>query len=261
MKILIVDDEYSVVEALSEYLSLRGYEVHGAGTGEEALALLEKERPQLMLLDIRLPGMSGMEVLRRARESDPQVKIIMITALDDANVRREALSMGAAAFAFKPLDVQGLERVISATAGSPPPLAPKSPLKASQTTVLVVDDEPEICVALKYYLVGLGYKVLTAANGTEALKVFQEARPRPDLMLLDLSMPERGGFSVLEELRRLRTPIPVVVMTGKELDTVRDATKLLGARRFLQKPLPLPTIERTIREVLAEGPAPIEQGR
>lgn len=253
MKILIVDDEYTVVDALREYLCLRGYEVLGAGRGEEALAILPEARPELMLLDIRLPGISGMEVLRKVRALEPSLKVIMITALDDANLRKEALALGAVGFAFKPLDVQGLERIIVTAAGEPPPLAPKSPLKAAQTTVLVVDDEPEICVSLKYYLVGVGYKVLTASNGTEALA--QVRASHPTLMLLDLSMPEKGGFTVLEELKRAGSPMPVIILTARDLDTVQQATRLLGARRFLQKPMPLPAIERAIREVLLEGKA------
>jgi len=258
MKLLIVDDEYSVVDALREYLTMRGYEVFGAGRWEEVVTVLRQEHPEVILLDIRLPGMSGMEILQKIRILEPRAQVIMITALDDANLRRDAMAAGAVGFAFKPLDVQSLERVIMAATRQPPPLAPKSPIKASQVTVLVVDDEPEICVALRYYLVGLGYKVLTAANGTEALKTLQEARPRPDIMLLDLSMPQKGGFAVLEELRQYGTRIPIVVMSAHDNETVRQATQLLGVRKFLQKPMPLPAIERTVREVLAQGPAPLQ---
>ena len=251
MKILIVDDEYTILEALQEYLSLRGYEVVTAGRGDEALALLQQERPQVMLLDIRLPGMSGMDVLRKARLLDPQLKIIMITALDDAKIRKESLDLGAAAFAFKPLDVQGLERIISTSVGQPPPLAPRSPIKASQVTVLVVDDEPEICVSLRYYLVGLGYKVLTAFSGDEALKHLREADPKPNILLLDLMMPQKGGFSVMDEMRRRGMQTPVVVLTSADAGLVHQATQLMGVKRFLQKPMPLPAIERAIREVLS----------
>lgn len=253
MKILIVDDEYSVVESLREYLTLRGYEVLGASRGEEALEILQQEHPDVMLLDIRLPGMSGMEVLHKVRAMDLPVQVIMITGLDDLSIRQEALATGAAGFAFKPLDVQSLERVISAAAGAPPPLAPKSPLKSGQITVLVVDDEPEICVSLRYYLVGLGYKVLVAANGEEALTVLRQTRPRPDIMLLDLSMPKKGGFTVMGELRRMGAQIPTIIMSVNEAGTLQEAALLLGAKRFLQKPVPLPTLERAIRDVLALG--------
>lgn len=256
MKILIVDDEYEVVASLREYLTLRGYTVSEAAEGEEALALVQQAPPDLILLDIRLPGMSGFEVLKRVRAQHPQIKVIMITALDEVGVRRIAMEHGAAGFAFKPLDVQALERVIVATSGQRPPLAPRAPFKASQVTVLVVDDDPEICVALKYYLVGLGYQVLIAASGAEAITLLQETKPRPDVMLLDLSMPGEGGFTVLESLKRQGIQLPIVILSGNDPEIVGEATALLGACRFLQKPVPLPTIERTIREVVAGG-APV----
>ncbi|MBI4226816.1 MAG: response regulator [Candidatus Omnitrophica bacterium] len=254
MKVLIVDDEYSVLEALREYLGLRGYEVVVAARGDEALTVIQQERPNIMLLDIRLPGLSGMDVLRQVRQTDPKLQVIMITALDDAGLRREALQLGATAFAFKPLDVQGLERIISTALNQPPPLAPKSPFKSSEVTVLVVDDEPEICVALRYYLVGLGYRVLTAPTGAEALNQLRTAHPRPDIMLLDLTMPHKGGFTVLDEVKRMGLRLPIVVLSGNDADLVQSATKVMGVRRFLQKPVPLPAVERTLREVLAEGP-------
>ena len=256
MKILIVDDEYSVLEALKEYLTLRGYEVLMAGRGDEALISVQRDHPDAMLLDIRLPGLSGMEVLRKVRVLEPSVKVIMITALDDLNLRKESLELGAAGFAFKPLDIQGLERIITAVIGQPPPLAPRSPLKASEITVLVVDDEPEICVALRYYLVGLGYKVLLAADGVEALAQLRDGRPRPDVMLLDLTMPQKGGFAVLEEMKRMGVKIPVIILTGANEEIVKQAITLMGVQRFLQKPVPLPTIERTIREIMLEAARP-----
>lgn len=257
MKVLIVDDEYSVLEALREYLTLRGYDVIVAARGDEAVEVVRQEKPQVVLLDIRLPGLSGMDVLRQIKPMDPKLQVIMITALDDEGLRKESLELGATAFAFKPLDVQGLERIISTAVNQPPPLAPKSPLKSSQIHVLVVDDEPEICVALRYYLVGLGYQVVTAATGEAAVAHLQTARPRPDILLMDLTMPHRGGFAILDEMKKMGLRIPVIVLSGNDAELVKTATKLMGVRRFLQKPVPLPTVERTLREVLSEGPVPL----
>jgi len=258
MKVLIVDDEYSVLEALREYLTLRGYDIIVAARGDEAVEVVRQEKPQVVLLDIRLPGLSGMDVLRRIKPMDPKLQVIMITALDDEGLRKEALELGATAFAFKPLDVQGLERIISTAVNQPPPLAPKSPLKSSQVHVLVVDDEPEICVALRYYLVGLGYQVVTAPTGEQAIAHLQTARPRPDILLLDLTMPHRGGFAVLDEMKKMGLRMPVIVLSGNDAELVKAATQVMGVRRYLQKPVPLPTVERTVREVLAEGSLPLE---
>jgi two-component system response regulator HydG len=82
-KILVVDDETEVVDTLSSFLSRKGYEVNGASSGEEALSILEKESSDLILLDIRLPGMQGTEVARIIKEKYPSIKIIVVTAYSD----------------------------------------------------------------------------------------------------------------------------------------------------------------------------------
>jgi DNA-binding response OmpR family regulator len=111
-KVLVVDDEPEAVDLLREILTAKGYEVVAASSGEEALRILKQEQPRLMLLDIRMPVMSGLEVLKRAREIDQEVGIIMVTAVDQESIGREALSLGAFDYIVKPLDLNYLERVL-----------------------------------------------------------------------------------------------------------------------------------------------------
>ena len=111
-KVLVVDDEPQAVELLDEFLTAKGYTVFGASGGDEALRKLNEERPHLMLLDIRMPVMGGMEVLRRAREIDREVGIVMVTAVNEESIGREALKMGAYDYITKPLDFDYLERVL-----------------------------------------------------------------------------------------------------------------------------------------------------
>jgi DNA-binding response OmpR family regulator len=111
-KVLVVDDEPQAVELLEEFLTAKGYAVVGASGGEEALRRLKEERPHLMLLDIRMPVMDGLEVLRRAREIDREVGIVMVTAVNEESIGREALRMGAYDYITKPLDFDYLERVL-----------------------------------------------------------------------------------------------------------------------------------------------------
>ena len=111
-KVLVVDDEPQAVELLEEFLTAKGYAVFGASGGEEALRRLKEERPHLMLLDIRMPVMDGLEVLRRTREIDREVGIIMVTAVNEESTGREALRMGAYDYITKPLDFDYLERAL-----------------------------------------------------------------------------------------------------------------------------------------------------
>ncbi|MGH7364534.1 MAG: response regulator [Candidatus Methylomirabilales bacterium] len=109
-KVLVVDDEPEAVELLVEFLSSKGYEVLTATSGEEALRRVREDRPHLVLLDIRMPKMSGLEVLRRIREIDAEMGIIMVTAVNEEDVGRQALELGAFDYIVKPLDLKYLER-------------------------------------------------------------------------------------------------------------------------------------------------------
>lgn len=112
--ILIVDDEQSVREVLSEYFAEQGYAVETAGDGEEALAVVRRSTPDLVLLDVRMPGIDGVETLRRMRGIAPAVSVIMVTANEDVGLARETLKLGALDYVAKPFDFVYLERAIMA---------------------------------------------------------------------------------------------------------------------------------------------------
>ncbi|MBI2116828.1 MAG: response regulator [candidate division NC10 bacterium] len=109
-RVLVVDDEPDAVELLQEFLTAKGYDVLTASDGEEALRQVKEHRPHLILLDVRMPKLNGMEVLKRVREIDHEVGVIMVTAVNEEETGREALKMGAFDYITKPLDLQYLER-------------------------------------------------------------------------------------------------------------------------------------------------------
>jgi two-component system, NtrC family, response regulator AtoC len=109
-RVLVVDDEPDVLDLLDEFLTGKGYEVSTAQGGSEALRKAKAERPHAILLDIRMPDMSGLEVLRRVRAADREVGVIMITAVNEEETGREALKLGAFDYLVKPLDLAYLER-------------------------------------------------------------------------------------------------------------------------------------------------------
>ncbi len=109
-RVLVVDDEPDAVELLTEFLRAKGYEVSTASDGEEALRKVKEDRPHLILLDVRMPKLNGMEVLRRVREIDREVGVIMVTAVNEEETGREALKLGAFDYITKPLDLKYLEK-------------------------------------------------------------------------------------------------------------------------------------------------------
>jgi two-component system response regulator (stage 0 sporulation protein F) len=113
-RLLIVDDEQPVLEVLGEYFTAQGYEVATADGGAEALAAVRRIRPDVVLLDIRMPGMDGIEVLRRLRQQDERLAVIMVTANEDVALARETLEIGAFDYVAKPFDFRYLDRAVAA---------------------------------------------------------------------------------------------------------------------------------------------------
>ncbi len=111
-RILVVDDEPEVRELLTDFLEVRGYQVMTAVSGPEALKAVEEARPSLILLDVRMPGMDGLETLQRIRAMDRAVRIVMITAAGEEEIGKEALKRGAYDYVTKPLDLGYLELAI-----------------------------------------------------------------------------------------------------------------------------------------------------
>lgn len=111
-RMLIVDDEEPVREVLRDYFIEQGYAVIATADGEAALAAFARERPDVVLLDVRMPGLDGLQVLKRLRESDPDVAVIMVTANDDVAIARETLSVGAFDYVAKPFDFEHLSQTV-----------------------------------------------------------------------------------------------------------------------------------------------------
>jgi DNA-binding response OmpR family regulator len=123
-RILIVDDEQAVRDVLAEFFTEQGYEVATADSGADALRGLPETRPDLVLLDIRMPGIDGVETLRRLRTIAPGVSVIMVTANEDVALARTTLKLGALDYVAKPFDFAYLERSVVAGlahAGAPAP--------------------------------------------------------------------------------------------------------------------------------------------
>lgn len=116
--------------------------------------------------------------------------------------------------------------------------------------ILVVDDEPDIVYALQSRLTGEGYGVITAFDGKEALN--KVGSQRPDLMLLDIIMPEMDGMEVLKKLRKIDPDLPVIVITAYPSLELKDILKY-GASGYIRKPFETKELKRAIKKGLEEG--------
>ncbi|MBI3321838.1 MAG: response regulator [Candidatus Omnitrophica bacterium] len=102
-RMLIVDDELKICELLSRFFALRGFQTMTAHSGREAMDQLDGGSPDYLLLDVRMPDISGLEVLRHAKARYPQLKVVMVSALGDAETIEEAFRCGASDYIMKPL--------------------------------------------------------------------------------------------------------------------------------------------------------------
>jgi len=239
--VLVIDDEPSVREIVQRFLAREGYRVETAASGEEGLRLARAAAPDVITLDVLMPGMDGWAVLA-ALKADPRladVPVIMLTIVEEKNL---GYALGAAEYLVKPLDRDRLVEVIRRH-------RPEGP-------ILVVDDEAEQRTLLRRILEREGYAVMEAENGAVALARLRERAA--GLILLDLMMPEMDGFELVEELRRQEAwrALPVVVITGQDL-TPEDRARLSGSvERVLAKGAQgSEALLREVRELLTRSPA------
>jgi len=243
--VLVVDDDPSVVRSVRSYLEEEGLAVIAASTGAEGAALAADRHPDVILLDLLLPDQSGFELLQtlKADAATARIPVLVISIMNDS-VR--GLAMGAADYLVKPVDrqamVRSVRRLLDGQAGREP-------------TVLVVDDEHDTAELIRDTLRNEGLRTQVAHHGRQALELI--ARKRPDLVILDIMMPEMSGFEVLEALSRNETTaaIPVLVLTarGDEMDARRGLA--LGAKRYMSKPFDLRALIAEVRRHLG-GQAP-----
>ena len=111
-KILTVDDQMGIDSFFYEFFTARNYEVFNAMSGKEALEIVKKAKPRIILLDINMRGMDGIETLKKIREVDKDVAIIMVTGVKDDDTMKKAMELGADDYITKPLSLEYLDKVV-----------------------------------------------------------------------------------------------------------------------------------------------------
>lgn len=239
-RVLVVEDESPIRQMLAELLANAGYGVLQAGDGIEALQIIRDHRPDLIVLDLMLPRMSGWQFLERSRQDleRDQVPVLIVSAT--AGQGNQPMSPGVAAWLTKPVDLDrfltAVENLAGPAHGAPPSLSTAT--LQTRTRLLVVEDEPAIRHILAGYLHEEGYVVDAAGSIAEARQ--RMAAARPDLLLLDLMLPGQSGWEFLRERRNDPdlTNVRVVVLSAAPKDLLLEA-KNLGADAFLSKPFDL----------------------
>jgi adenylate cyclase len=204
--VLVIDDDATARELLTDHLKAEGFSVATASGGLEGLKLAKELRPSVITLDVMMPDLDGWSVLAALRQDRElaEIPVIMVTILDE---HRRGVALGAAGYLTKPIDREQLHRLVERFR------APAQP-----TRVLLVEDDSFQRERMRAWLESQQWIVQEAANGKEALDRLQ--RGKPDLILLDLMMPEMDGFQVVATLHKEPDwrDIPVIVITALDLD-------------------------------------------
>jgi len=221
--VLVVDDEPSIRRFLRHLLEQEGYDVLEAGSGKEALIRCERENPDLVLLDLRLPDMTGFEILSELKKR-PETNHIPVVILSIVQDREEGFRLGASDYLTKPVDRDRLMERIQRLIGS-----------QNKANILVVEDDPSVQRALQAILENHNYSVKAVFSAEDALVTLKEWHP--SLILLDLMLPGLSGNDFLKELKENPDweQLPVVVLTAADSDS-RSEAKLLGAHSVVGKP-------------------------
>jgi signal transduction histidine kinase/CheY-like chemotaxis protein len=219
--VLVIDDDPNACELMVRSLSKEGFRVLTATEGVDGLRLAREFHPHVITLDVLMPGMDGWSVLRELK-ADPKlsaIPVIMITMADD---RSTGYALGASDYLTKPIDRERLAASVRR-------------YRQGTEGVLVVEDDDDTREMMVRTLGNDGWAVRAAANGRLALDRVRESVP--ELILLDLMMPEMDGFEFIAHLRENETwrSIPVVVLTAKDI-TPEDHLRLQGnVRKVFRK--------------------------
>ncbi len=220
--VLIVDDEANMRTTLAEILKDEGYQVTTAATGEEAVRLCQTRDFGVVLMDVRMPGIDGVEAFRQIRRHQEGVRVILMSAYSIESLKEAALDEGAIAFLPKPLD---LDRVIHLVT------------EAKDTAILVVEPEEETAALLRQSLREQGYRVQIARSPHDALEMVEQIRF--DLIFLDANLPAMNGLDLYLAIRKITPSVVAVMISGfeSEFETIAREAVRRNAYTIIRKPL------------------------
>lgn len=207
---LIVEDAPQASELLKMHIESAGYRVEIARNGAEAVDMAKRLHPSVITLDLMLPLKDGWQVMKELKRHPlcKHIPIIIVSIIDEKNL---GFSLGAVDYFVKPVNKEDLLQALNRVH-----LIPKPDQRTP--TVLVIDDDRAAIDLIQVILENEGYRILKAFQGKEGLEL--AVREHPDLIILDLIMPEVSGFNVAYQLRQIPATrsIPIIILTSMEVD-------------------------------------------
>ena len=238
-KILVVDDDVNFTTTTVDLFNEKGFDCIGVHSGYKAIDKVKEVAFDVILLDIKMPVMNGVEAYKEIKKIRPETVVIMATAYRMEELIRDALKEGVYAVLNKPLDVDKVVAMIERS-------------KKGGALIQVVDDDPNIREKLKDSLEKQGFSVTTASDGEEAIRITKE-RPH-DILFVDAKVAPIGGLLVFLEARKFNPDVVAVIMTeqsNKSEDVVEKALKE-GAYACLYKPFSVGEVVEVLEAIVSK---------
>ena len=239
MRVFIIDDDEDHAESIADLLEFKGYSVEIAFSGEEGVARFRQQDFDVVLMDVRLPGMNGVETFFEFRKIRPHARVLMMTGFSVEALVAQAVDNGALGILYKPFAVEELLTTLER-------VKPRG-------LVLVADDDPEFAESIEPVLRQNGYAVEIARDGQSALEM--ASRPDVTCLILDLRMPLLSGLEVYLRLKEAGRLMPTILVTGFADEQDRARLRLDDfAAGLLQKPFDPAELLHALKTALARLP-------
>lgn len=236
-KILVVDDDVDTCENLSDIFTNFGHEVSTAHNGRDALRQASEQRFDVVLLDLRMPGMDGLELSRELKRLAPTMVAILITGYADPETEQQAAQIGVWRVLSKPVNIDRLMPLVQQA--------------AEQPVLLLVDDDADFCASLHDVLGQRDCRVAFAHSCAEALTQIHSQRFQA--VIIDWQLPDCDGLQLLQQLRGEQPNLQAVLITGhrQELNSSLDVTAMTQAGVLFFKPLDIKPFLETLLRLLS----------
>ncbi|MDO9034609.1 MAG: response regulator [Methanoregula sp.] len=237
-RVMIVDDDENLCRTLSLVLNRKGYDVTVAHSGPEAIGNVEEQSFAMIFMDIKMPGMDGVEAFEQIQKIRTDAVVTMMTAYAVEGLVEKALYMGAQGILYKPVDVKNVMSTIEDVSRE---------LKG--LNILVVDDDCGTAITLKNILARHGHAVNTASSGEAAIRMAQQQPP--EIALIDMKLPGINGLEAYLAMKKDNPDMTAVMMTGYRQDMAPMLETALKADAYtvLYKPLEMGALLRIVNEL------------
>ena len=224
--VLVVDDQRSMRLTLSAILEDWGCDVTSAEDGYGAIDAAREGTFDLILMDIKMPGINGVQAFREIKKIRPASMVVMMTGYAVEDLVQAAEEEGALSVIYKPFDMEVVYKLIDSL--SKPAL------------VLLVEDNTLERESLSEILINRGHRVTSAIDGEEAIELCRDSTF--DLIIMDLKLPGKDGYATFQAIRATEPGTSVLFVTGGEIEDPAKAAAEFGGYTILNKPLDMPNL-------------------